>query len=121
MTLHEHDFFMTYHPLPSPHDAADPVWTREETEGYPLERVWTLIEGAESDNVYALPGYHTINVYGYCVTALPWEDPKTSAFFYTGKPWTDRTERRKGQKHPADEAEDTNLWPSGATRETFKW
>lgn len=36
-----------------------------------VEQVWSLVDG-DDGNAYALPGFHVVNVYGYCVTKNPW-------------------------------------------------
>jgi len=51
---------------------------------YPRNRVWSLIESeANYRNLYASPGYHIVNVLGYCVTEEPWTDMTRDALYFS--------------------------------------
>lgn len=47
------------------------VWEHEETLDVPERHVWSLVD-SDSEATYATPGYHVVNVFGYCVTRVPW-------------------------------------------------
>lgn len=69
--ISETEFWETYKPTPNPRDGSH-VWEWEDTLEFPIERVWTLIDGDETDNQYAVTGYHIVNKFGYAVTEVPW-------------------------------------------------
>lgn len=49
----------------------------------PPEFVWTLVEGdGPYCHLYAISGFHIVNVMGYCLTEVPWIEPKTAYWFF---------------------------------------
>lgn len=56
---------------PIMNDEENGVWEHGETIGIPERHVWSLVDG-DDDGTYATPGYHVVNVFGYCVTRVPW-------------------------------------------------
>lgn len=81
--ISESRFWDVYRPLPDP-GGNDHIWDYKPTLNYPLNQVWTLIEGEDNyRNLYACPGYHIVNVIGYCVTEKPWTDPTRDAMYFS--------------------------------------
>jgi hypothetical protein len=70
-TLGEDEFWEMFKPLDNPQDRSC-IWEFSDTLTHHLSTVWTLIDGDEDNNQYAVPGYHVVNKFGYCVTEVPW-------------------------------------------------
>jgi hypothetical protein len=50
----------------------------QETGAYPLNRVWTVVEGDNGKDWYALTGYHVVNKLFYLVSEQEWTDADTA-------------------------------------------
>lgn len=81
--ISERVFWDKYKPIETP---TGDYWEYKDTLAYPMNRVWTLIEGEKNwRNLYACPGYHIVNVLGYCVTEEPWTDQARVALYFSGR------------------------------------
>jgi hypothetical protein len=65
------------------------LYSREEIQGFPDERVWTVYEDGSVDDLgnedrtwYASPGYMTIGALGYLVTEKNWTYETSAAIWY---------------------------------------
>ena len=47
------------------------IWEFDQIKSRPTERVWSVVE--VDGDLYAIPGWHVVNVIGYCLTRRPWE------------------------------------------------
>lgn len=72
-TLGEDEFWEKFKPLDNPQDSSA-IWEFEDTLTHHLSTVWTLLDGDEDSYQYAVPGYHIVNKFGYCVTEVPWTE-----------------------------------------------
>lgn len=81
-TLSEEQFIERYEPLEGP-DGSD-TWQYDELGELPLHHVWSVVETGDPDHdaLYALPGYHVVNMVGYNVTAHPWVDEDVEALLH---------------------------------------
>lgn len=55
---------------------------RHATRKFPVSYVWTIVEGDDTDNLYAIPGYRIVNRVGYIVTEKPWRHENLEAVWY---------------------------------------
>lgn len=80
----EEEFWDTFKPLPGPTgDSGEDIWEFAEIKDQPLERVWTIVEdGGETENWYAIPGFHIVNKIGYALTEKPWTDESMVALWF---------------------------------------
>lgn len=63
-----------------PHDEGRLWFEHGETLGFPLRRVWTVVEG-DSGALWALTGYHVVNRVYYLVTEQEWTADDEQAEF----------------------------------------
>lgn len=83
--LSEKEFEEEFNPLPKNKDG-DLMREHEEVVDLPLNTVWTVVDdGGETDNWYAIPGFHIVNKIGYVVTEKPWEDDDIEAMYFEGR------------------------------------
>lgn len=82
-TISESRFWEHYQPLENIKGWGDMIWEYEEviSAKIPIERVWTVIEDDRGRDLYASPGFHTVNTLGYLVTQEPWTDPARDAMY----------------------------------------
>jgi len=66
--LTEDEYDHRYKPVAGP-DGSD-FWQHAETLGHARDRVWSILE--VDGDLYAVPGYHVVNVIGYNVTTYRW-------------------------------------------------
>lgn len=85
LTIPEDVFWESYKPIEGPDQ--NTVWEHKDTLTYPLHQVWSLVDGESDDGIYALPGYHIVNVFGYCITQTPWNEDIVEAVWF--EPQTD--------------------------------
>jgi hypothetical protein len=64
----EAEFELIFEPLPNP-EGSD-LWEHAETLTHVPTFVWSVIE--IDGDLFAIPGYHVVNVIGYSVTTVPW-------------------------------------------------
>lgn len=59
------------------------LFTFEDVRDKPVNFVWTVTEsgGGEIDHWIAAPGFHIVNVLGYVLTQLPWDETTPDAFY----------------------------------------
>lgn len=76
----EKQFFEEYEPIPR--DDEQLIRDHAETLEFPRDSVWSIVEGNNPDNLYALPGYRIVNVIGYIVTKKFWESELIEAEYY---------------------------------------
>ena len=76
-TISEDDFEQKYRPLENAH--GDNTWTFPEVKGQPVEHVWTIVDGTDDGDLYALPGFHVVNAVSYVVTEVPWPSETADA------------------------------------------
>lgn len=69
--ISERDFELEYDPLESP--SGSNIWDHAEVVSLPITQVWSIVEGDDDDNFYALAGFHIVNVVGYAVTKKHWQ------------------------------------------------
>lgn len=79
--LNEEAFERTYHPIDSPEKTQTWEYEQVRAANIPTNRVWSLVDGDEG-GAYAIPGYHVVNVFGYCVTEVPWEHELITGEWY---------------------------------------
>lgn len=81
--ISEEAFWNVYRPLPAPEDSGNGgwIWDHADARKQPESNVWTVIEGDQTENLYASPGYHFVNAIGYCVTEQPWRDASREAIY----------------------------------------
>ncbi|MDQ4502543.1 hypothetical protein [Sinomonas sp. ASV322] len=75
----EWEFESDYRPIPTAE--GDLVRHIDQTRGYPMNRVWSIVEPGDN-NLYAIPGYHLVNLVGYVVTETPWHDEELEAEWF---------------------------------------
>ena len=66
--LSETEFDAIY--LPQPAADENSIWEFAEAKTQTTENVWSIIE--IDDDLFAIPGWHVVNVIGYNVTQVPW-------------------------------------------------
>lgn len=66
--LDEDAFDARFKPLNGPDGSM--FWEHKDTLTYAIEQVWSITE--VDGELYAIPGYHVVNVIGYTVTEVPW-------------------------------------------------
>jgi hypothetical protein len=71
LSLTEAEYDESYHPFGNPEDSENDIWNHKATLDYPRNCVWSVIE--VDDDLFAIPGYHVVNVIGYNVTKIGWE------------------------------------------------
>lgn len=78
--ISETDFEATFKPRNAPGSNASvgDLWSPHEIQSVDPRHVWTVVDGEDDDNLYALPGIHFVNRIGYVVTEEPW-GPETTA------------------------------------------
>lgn len=107
-TVNERDFWDTYKPVMLD-DAHGYVWQYNELPSKPawsdpLHHIWTIVEsGGPTETLYAVPGYHVVNVVGYTVTDKKWTDEDIEAVWssMTNCPTCGR-DMDAGEPHTAD-------------------
>ena len=60
--------------------------TFDQTRGVNPRHVWTVVTGDDSDNLYAVPGYHVVNRKGYLITEKPWVTGDEEAVYFEAEP-----------------------------------
>jgi hypothetical protein len=68
LTYTEAEFDLVFKPLPGP-DGSD-IWEHADTLKHPRTCVWSIVE--IDGDLFAIPGYHVVNVIGYSVTQTQW-------------------------------------------------
>lgn len=63
------------------------LWEYEEmmaalAASIPYERIWTVVEGDDGRDWYAVPGFHVVNAIGFCLTKKPWTDKGRDALYF---------------------------------------
>jgi hypothetical protein len=56
------------------------IWEYRQISGEPTEHVWSVVE-VEGD-LYAIPGWHVVDVIGYNLTAHPWPHENIEVKFW---------------------------------------
>jgi len=69
-SLTEAEYDKRFQPFGNPADNDNDIWEHRHTLTQPTENVWSVLE--VDDDLYAIPGYHVVNVIGYNVTKQPW-------------------------------------------------
>ncbi len=78
--LTENEFEERYRPYVQP---SGDYFEFEDVEKKPLHTVWTLVEGdGPWCHLYATPGFHIVNVMGYCRTEVPWVNGDEVAYWF---------------------------------------
>lgn len=73
--------FEAFGPISPP--SGETYWEYDEVKGLELERVWTVVDdGGETEDLYAVPGFHIVNTLGYMLTEHPWTDEGKSYYWY---------------------------------------
>lgn len=63
------------------------LFTYEQIKHQDCRKVWSIVEdGGETDNWYAQPGCHVVNVLGYVLTDRPWTGNEQALWFEAFKP-----------------------------------
>ncbi len=75
----EDAWYETYKPIAAP-DGGQITWLHAQTLAYPLEQVWSVVDG-DSGALCVIPGYHVVNMVGYAVTEVPWDSWDICAVF----------------------------------------
>lgn len=54
----------------------------------PTRLVWSVVESGDDEDPswYASPGFHVVNVLGYCVSEKPWTDDIDCATYFYADP-----------------------------------
>lgn len=70
-TLSEDEYDERFEPLEAPDGST--TWEYDELGDLPYEHVWSVVETGDADHdaLYAIPGYHVVNMVGYNVCAHP--------------------------------------------------
>jgi hypothetical protein len=63
-------------------EEGDVVFEFDETLAYPVNRVWTVVEGDNSDILWAQTGYHVVNRVYYLVTEEEWGEEDRPIDYY---------------------------------------
>jgi hypothetical protein len=78
--LTEEEFEERYRPYVQP---SGDYFEYEDVKDRPINTVWSLTEGdGPYCHLYAGPGFHVVNVMGYCLTEVPWTDEETDAYWF---------------------------------------
>ncbi|HCA02649.1 hypothetical protein ACTXPD_18605 [Vreelandella alkaliphila] len=78
-TIAENAFMDEYKPVELEREADvmmqtfDEALALAEKRGGGVSNVWSIAEGDEGDSLYALAGFHHVNVIGFIVTEKAWE------------------------------------------------
>lgn len=71
-----------FHALPNPSDPTEGNhWEHADAVKMPTNQVWTIVEGDEGRDWWALTGFHIVNKLFYVVTQEPWTDDDTGKNF----------------------------------------
>lgn len=71
-----------FHTLPNPSDPTEgDHWEHADAVKMPTNQVWTIVEGDEGDDWWALTGFHIVNKLFYVVTTEPWTDDDSAKNF----------------------------------------
>lgn len=71
-----------FHKLPNPSDPSEgDHWEHADAVKMPTNQVWTIVEGDEGNDWWALTGFHIVNKLFYVVTKEPWSDDDSSKNF----------------------------------------
>lgn len=68
--LTEAEYDAIYLPFGDPTDDDNDIWEYKSALAQPTETVWSVIE--IDGDLFAIPGWHVVNVIGYNVTKTPW-------------------------------------------------
>ena len=80
-SLGEDEFEAIFQLIPCSDGGAQ--WTKEEIydSGIPDTRVWTIVESDDNNALWCLAGWHGVNAFGYAVSTVSWEDPRTEGLY----------------------------------------
>lgn len=87
--ISEDDFVTLFNPLETTSNGEYMVQQYDQAKslasdmGVGEKHIWTIVEGAEDDCLYAVAGFHVVNRLGYMVTEKPWVSGDEEAVWYT--------------------------------------
>jgi hypothetical protein len=82
------------------------MWTSHPTEHDPTiakDRIWTVVENGENENLYLLPGDHKVNHLAWVVTEEAWGNPNIEVLWHDETEMDDYEERVAAQSVPDTE------------------
>jgi hypothetical protein len=82
VSLSEEQYYTEYSPIAAP-DGSD-TWEFEQIKDKPTEFVWSVVETGDADHdaLYAIPGWHVVNVLGYNLTTKAWPHENIEALIH---------------------------------------
>tara|TARA_B100002049_G_scaffold181615_3_gene138625 strand:+ start:1517 stop:1804 length:288 start_codon:yes stop_codon:yes gene_type:complete len=80
----EDEFWDDYQPIEVGGDLC--TNDRALVETYPIDRVWTVVDGTDDGSLYAVPRYHWVNCVGYVVTQKARDNDEVEAVYMTNDP-----------------------------------
>jgi hypothetical protein len=88
ITLDEETFDDIFQLIPSP--SGDMSWERKDIvdAGIINDQIWTIIEG-DSGALWCVPGWHSVNVFGYAVSTVSWIDSNMQGCYMEVEPHCD--------------------------------
>ncbi|MEA5456726.1 hypothetical protein SPF06_18540 [Sinomonas sp. JGH33] len=78
----EDEFDSSYRPIPT--ECGDLVRFGRDMEGFPVDQIWAIVEPGDG-SLYAILGYHFVNVIGYVVTEVPWPNEDIEAEWHVSE------------------------------------
>jgi hypothetical protein len=49
----------------------------EKVKATDYKKVWTIVDGdGDSDTLFAIPGFHSVNRFAYAISTIEWKDEK---------------------------------------------
>jgi hypothetical protein len=79
-SLTENEYDERFAPVNVPEDD-NSIWEYDQIKGKPTEHVWSVTD--VDGNLYAIPGWHVVNVIGYNLTQHPWPHTDIEVRFWS--------------------------------------
>lgn len=76
----EDEFYETFKPQQLGEGESETV-EFDEARKHDMHKVWSLVD-VETGGVWAVPGFHVVNVYGYVICEEPWTNELDEAIWF---------------------------------------
>lgn len=78
--MSEDEFFKTFEPREFPDGSI--IIDFHATRQFPINHIWSIVEGDATENLYAVPGVRIVNCVGFVICEKPWEDEHVEAVWF---------------------------------------